>query len=71
MNTQSKVIHADTFQNYEGESVNRLVLDVNGHNVQVLQYDQNLNVLVYVDQHAKIINIQNAAQFIASHTGGA
>ena len=64
-----KVIHADKFQNHDGENVNRLVLDVNGHNVQVLQYDQKLNVLVFVDQHAKIIHIDNAAQFIARRAG--
>ena len=63
-----KVIQHDTFTNTENEQVNRLVLDVNGHNVQILQYDESLNVLVYVDQHAKIIHIDNAAQFIASYT---
>lgn len=65
-----KVLQHDIFTNVEQEQVNRLVLNVNGHNVQVIQYDKCLNVLVYVDQHAKIIHIQNAAQFIAARLGG-
>jgi len=65
-----KVMHHDTHISPDGEQVNRLVLDVNGHNVQVIQYDANLNVLVYVDEHARMIHIDNAAQFIAGRTDG-
>ena len=65
----TKVIHADEFKNHEGENVNRLVLDVNGHNVQVIQYDKNPSVLVFVDTTAKIMDISKAEKFIASRTG--
>ena len=69
MNGPPKVVDHDVTTNPEGETVNRLVLDVNGHDVQVLQYDDHLRVLVLVGKIAKMIHITKAARFIAGHTG--
>lgn len=60
-----KILHADKFINADGESVNRLVLDVDGHNVQVIQYDDGPNVVVYVDTAVTIIDIDEAGSLIA------
>lgn len=69
MNGPPKVIDHDVTTNPEGEQVNRLVLDVNGHDVQVLQYDDHPRVLVRVGKIAKLMHITKAAGFIASRTG--
>ena len=69
MNGPPKVAHHDVTTNPEGETVNRLVLDVNGRDVQVLQYDDHPRVLVFVGKIAKLMHITKAARFIARHTG--
>ena len=53
----TKVIQHDRFKNHEGENVNRLVLDANGHEVQILQFDDNPLLLVKVDDTIKQIDI--------------
>jgi len=52
-----KVLHHDRFTNTEGEQVNRLVLDANGHEVQILQFDDSPLLLVKVDDSVKQIDI--------------
>jgi len=52
-----KVLHHDKFKNHEGEEVNRLVLDVDSHNVQVLQYDDSPKVIVKIDEHMAQVDI--------------
>jgi len=64
-----KVIHHDTITNADNQQVNRLVLDVNGHEVQVLQYDESPTVIVYVDTTAQQMDISQAGKFIADRTG--
>jgi len=68
MNTPPKVIHHDTVTNGDGQQVNRLVLDVNGHNCQVLQYDDSPTVIVYVDTTAEQMDISQAGKFIQDNT---
>ena len=57
-----KVIHHDRFTNTEGEQVNRLVLDANGHEVQILQFDDSPLLLVKVDDTIQQINITELIQ---------
>jgi hypothetical protein len=64
-----KVLQHDRFKNREGENVNRLAVDVNGHKVQVLQYDESPNVLVFVDHKAALLPIQQVGKFVADRTG--
>ena len=52
-----KVLQHDRFTNIEGEQVNRLVLDANGHEVQILQFDDSPLLLVKVDDSVKQIDI--------------
>jgi len=63
-----KVIHHDTITNADNQQVNRLVLDVNGHEVQVLQYDESPTVIVYVDTTAQQMDISQAGKFIQDRT---
>lgn len=48
-----------------GETVNRLILDIDTHNVQVIQYDENPNVLVCVDTSMKIMPIENVTEYVS------
>jgi len=47
-----RVLSKDTF-NLNGETVNRVVLEVNGHNVQVLGYGESPLLTVLVDDNAE------------------
>ena len=57
------LIEASTFD-LCGETVNRLVLDIDDHEIQVIQYDENPNVLVCVDASMEIISIDNVVQYV-------
>lgn len=48
-----------------GETVNRLVLDIDDHEIQVIQYDENPNVLVCMDASIKIMPIDSVVQYIS------
>ena len=58
------LIEASTFD-LCGETVNRLILDIDSHNVQVIQYDENPNVLVCVDTSMKIMPIDSVVQYVS------
>lgn len=68
MNEPPKVIQHDTFTNPEGETVNRLVVDVNGHNVQVLQYDDSPRLLVKIDEHMAQVDESRVSEYVANRT---
>lgn len=62
------VLQADVFKNEQGETVRSLVLDMNGHDVQILQYDDSPKVVVCVDSLVKQMDISEAGDFIQAHT---
>jgi len=64
MNGPPKVIASDKFKNHEGETVNRLVVDVDGHNVQVLQYDDSPKVIVKIDEHMAQVDISQLRKHV-------
>lgn len=58
-----KVIEDSTFD-LNGESCHRVVTEINGHDVQVIQYDESPNVVVFVDDNAKPMNISEVGQYV-------
>ena len=49
--------------------VETVVLDVNGHGVQIIRYDQdNADVIVSVDGHLAQVDMNNVNEHINSHT---
>jgi len=68
MNGPPKVIESNKFKNDEGETVNRLVVDVNGHHVQVLQYGKSPRLLVMVDEHIARVDESRVTEHIENNT---
>jgi hypothetical protein len=64
-----KAKYADTFQNIEGETVHRLVLDIPGHDVQILQFDSSPCVCVKVDDDMVMMQIGEIDKYIAARVG--
>ena len=60
--------HDEFTDDITGEQVNRLVLSVNGHTVQIVQTDNDPRVLVLVDDILEALHIDDAAPFIESRT---
>lgn len=47
------------FMNVEGDIVDRTVLNVNGHDVQIVRYNQDKTALLMVDDTITVEKIEN------------
>lgn len=52
------------FSNADGEAVERLCLDVYGHDVQIIRYDGGPRVLVWVDDAVELMSIDDVDDYI-------
>lgn len=62
------VIDVTSFVNTDDEVVDRVVLEVNDHDVQILAYDNSPQVVVKVDEQVEQMHISQIDHFIRSHT---
>ena len=62
------IIEETTFTDADGVLVDRLVVDVHGHDVQIVSYDKGPQVVVKVDEHVRQMNITQVDHFIRSNT---
>lgn len=62
---------ATTFMNEVGEFVERLSMDIDGHDVQILRYDgNNRGLLVMVDRAMGILPLNQVDAFIRGRLEG-
>ena len=62
------IVEVTAFVNADHEVIDRVVLDVNGHDVQVLAYDNSPQVVVMVDDAVEQMHISEIDHFIRSNT---
>lgn len=62
-----KVVDVSEFEQ-DGEIISRVVVDVHGHDVQILAYDNSPQVVVKVDGAVEQMHISEIDHFIRAHT---
>jgi hypothetical protein len=63
MPPQIRVIENVTFD-LNGERCHRVVTDINGHDVTVIQYDESPQVMVVVDHSMRMMDISNVGKYV-------
>lgn len=63
-----KVIDVSEFKDADGVIIDRVVVDVHGHDVQILSYDNSPQVVVKVDERMEQMHITEIDHFIRSNT---
>ena len=61
------IIEVVEFVSADHEVIDRVVLDVNNHIVQIVSYDKSPRVTVAIDKLIKLMHISNINQFIRSN----